>query len=94
MEKEREERQRGGVLELEEQQRQTGVAMLLCQASAPLPGYLLTQTCLESLELQVSSGLFLEEDTSSYWYIRVVLKKKREVVHEGFTLSRGTQSTP
>lgn len=58
MEKEREERQRGGVLELEEQQRQTGVAMLLYQASAPLPGYLLTQTCLESLELHVSSGLF------------------------------------
>lgn len=59
---ERERRQakgRGGwVLELEEQQRQAGAAMLLSQASTPLPGYPLAQTPLESLELQVSSGLF------------------------------------
>lgn len=45
-------------IELEEQQRQAGAAMLLSQASTPLPGYPLTQTPLESLELQVSSGLF------------------------------------
>lgn len=88
LEKEREERQkkkergRGGrdggrVLE-QQQQRRAGAATLLSQASTPLPGYPLTQTPLESLELQVSSGLFFfffsEEDTSSYWYIRVVLK--------------------
>ena len=69
-------REGGRVLE-QKQQRRAGTATLLSQASTPLPGYPLTQTPLESLELQVSSGLFCffsEEDTSSYWYIRVVLK--------------------
>ena len=48
----------GWVLE-QQQQRRAGAATLLSQASTPLPGYPLTQTPLESLELQVSSGLFL-----------------------------------
>lgn len=48
----------GGVIEVEKQQRQAGAAMLLSQASTHLPGYPLTQTPPESLELQVSSGLF------------------------------------
>lgn len=42
----------------QQQQRRAGAATLLSQASTPLPGYPLTQTPLESLELQVSSGLF------------------------------------
>lgn len=46
------------VLEVEKQQRQTGAAMLLSQASTSLPGCPLTQAPLKSLELQVSCGLF------------------------------------
>lgn len=64
------------VLEVEEMRQAGTAAILFSQASTPLPGYPLTQTPLESLELQVSSGL-LEEDTFSYWYIGVVLKKWR-----------------
>lgn len=80
------------MLKLGEQKRQTGVAMFLYQASAPLPGYPLSQTCLASLELQVSSGLFRRGRILILVHQGSV--KKREVVHEGFTLSRGTQSSP
>lgn len=58
-EREREKKGKGeGVLELKEQERQAGMAMFFSQATTPVPGYLFIQTCLESLELQVSSRLF------------------------------------
>lgn len=67
-------RKKGGVRKLGEQPRRADVAMLLFQALALLPGYSLSHTCPESLELQVSSGFLEENFTLVDW---VMLKKKR-----------------
>lgn len=67
-------RKKGGVRKLGEQPRRADVAMLLFQALALLPGYSLSHTCPESLELQVSSGVLEENFTLVDW---VMLKKKR-----------------
>lgn len=66
--------EKGRGAETREQPRWADVAMLLFQASALLPGYSLSHTCPESLELQVSSGVFLKENF--ILVDRVVIKKK------------------
>lgn len=85
-------RKKGGVRKLGEQPRRADVAMLLFQALALLPGYSLSHTCPESLELQVSSGFFRRELYTGR--LGNVKKKKEEVVREGFTLNGGTRFTP
>lgn len=68
----------GGVWKLGEQPRRADVAMLLFQASALLPGYSLSHTCPESLELQVSSGFFFFLRENFILVDRAMLKKKEK----------------